>query len=89
MAPWHYTMRSGFSANGQNLHPSEADPEEGIRFTNLEDAQSGAEQAMVRRLRWDYNPDIQTWTAVVGDGRVVEICQGTTASIRLSVDSMP
>jgi hypothetical protein len=78
MAPWHYTMRSGFSANGQNLHPSEADPEEGIRFTNLEDAQSGAD-----------NPDIQTWTAVVGDGRVVEICQGTTASIRLSVDSMP
>lgn len=88
MAPWHYTLRIGFSATGDSLHPCEADPEEGFRFSALDQAQGEAEQLSGRALRWRHNPDIQSWTAVVGDGRVAEIIRGTVAEIRVSVGSL-
>jgi hypothetical protein len=88
MAPWNYTLKIGFSSTGTDLHPSEADPEEGFRFPDLDKAQEQAEHLCGRGLRWRHNPDIQAWKAVVGDGRVAEIIRGTAASIQVSVGTM-
>jgi hypothetical protein len=89
MAPWHYTLRIGHSATGDSLHPSEADPEEGFRFPDLDYAKDEAERLCARRLRWRHNPAVQIWTAVVGDGRVAEITQGTMPQFSVSVGTMP
>lgn len=88
MGAQHYTYRIGVSANGRTLHPSETDPEEGVRFTSLGRAMSEAEQDAGRTLTWLHNQDVQTWTAIIGDGRVAEISKGAIVGIRLSVATM-
>jgi len=85
MAAWHYTFRIGFSADGRTLHPSEAEPAEGVRFPDLDQAKDEAEQCAGRALRWVHNPDVGSWTAVVGDGRVAVITPGAIVGIRLAV----
>lgn len=72
MTSSHYILRIGPSADGKTLHPSEADPEEGFRFTTLEESQRRAEKLSGRRLYWRC-PIEGTWVAAVGDGRVVDI----------------
>jgi hypothetical protein len=75
MNSWHYILTIGFSVNGQTLHPSEADPEEGFQFPDLRAAMGEGERLAGRGLSWRH-PAEGIWVAAVGDGRVADITRG-------------
>ncbi|WP_455834114.1 hypothetical protein [Pseudarthrobacter siccitolerans] len=79
-----FTLLIGESADGRTLHPSEADPEEGFPFPDLESAQEEGERLAGRPVTWT-RVHAGAWKAIVGDGRVAEIIEGTPARIVPSV----
>lgn len=79
-----FTLHIGYSADGRTLHPSEADPEEGFGFADLAAAQDEGERLAGRPLRWA-QVHASSWKAIVGDGRVAEISEGSPARIVTAV----
>lgn len=82
-----FTLTIGNSADGRTLHPSEADPEEGYPFPDLESAQRKAEELAGRPLQWMHYHS-GSWKAIVGDGRVADIGEGSPSRITTNLGLM-
>lgn len=82
-----FTLYIGPSADGRTLHPSEADPEEGFRFADLESAQEEGDRLAGRHLTWS-RIHAGSWKAIVGDGRVAEIIEGSPTSFHTNLGLM-
>lgn len=82
-----FTLTIGQSADGRTLHPSEADPEEGYPFQDLESAQEEGERLAGRPLLW-MRVHAGSWKAIVGDGRVTEISEGRPVVIETRIGQM-